>query len=174
MPPLTILVVTGGNLHFFWRNFVFFEVSSSPIYADVSVIWSNGYSYTQWTFHPFEVPPKVWWIRRNHLCATTATQCFRSKREFKKHIYRTNIEFWCMKFQNVIHKFEFFDVSLSTYLCWRHLNMVQWVEFHTKNISSIGSTTKSMMDLKKPPACHICDTMCRTQNCIVKSILEGH
>ena len=63
---------------------------------------------------------------------------------------------------------------IVTHLCWRHLNMVQWLEFHPMNISSIGKTTKSMMDLKKPPACRICDTMCRTQNCILKSILEGH
>ena len=38
-------------------------------------------------------------------------------------------------------------------------NMVQWVEFHPLNISSIGITTKSIEGPNKPLVCHNGDSM---------------
>ena len=42
--------------------------------------------------------------------------------------------------------------------------MVQWVEFHPLSISSIGSTTKSITNLKRPPVCPYGGTISWTNN----------
>ena len=82
---------------------------------------------------------------------------FMTNSEFVYEISERNSQicvFWCV---------------IVTHLCRRHLNMVQWIEFHPMNISSIGSTTKIITDPMEPPVCHNWDTMCPIKKWIYKA-----